>query len=389
MRGYITLDGFADGPTMKNPAKAIVICSLLVVVASGCARTPNVEIGYYLPKSVLSLEVTRVVTCDNDKNPIVASTFVPTVSHTADRSAFRSITLDELDGLLSNSSLTFEFYEDGRLKGINTTSAGRGREFIKSAASLAASLGTLSTEGDIALPGEVGQLTPQSTGQEAPENGKSPNAKLCDHIERTVKGKNKELTLQFGGVVELERCRGGAFPLAAKHQSKVHVDYLGSEGVDLGRITMHATPIGHGGFVRAAIGKDTEPDVALVMREPAAVEIAVTIDGGVFEATQDFWSGTVLMAQCGPEYRIPMPKAALFGEQTFELAVTNSGAVTKLSYTKETGAAEVVGIGQDVLDALGPIAAANAQTAAMKAEADRIAAQQRLVRCRADPENCK
>ena len=374
---------------MKNPAKAIAMCSLLALVASGCARTPNVEIGYYLPESVLSLEVTRVVTCDKDKNPIVASAFIPTVSHSADRSAFKRIALGELDGFLSNSKLTFEFYEDGRLKGINTTSTGRGQEFIKSAASLAASLGGIPKASETAPSVSTEQLTPQSTKIESTENGKSPNEKLCDRIEQAVKGKHKVLTLNYGGVVELSECKGKHLPLVAKHESKVHVDYLRSEGADLGSITVSAKPVGHSDFARSAFENRRPPDVELEMREPAAVNVEVTIDGGVFESTRDFWSGTVLMAQCGREFQIPVPKAALFGEQTFELAVAESGAVTKLSYKKDTGAAEVVGVGQDVLDALGPIARANAQATAMKAEADRIAAQQRLVRCRADPENCK
>ena len=347
------------------------------------------EIGYYLPKSVLSLEVTRAVACDNNKNPIVASAFVASVSHSADRSAFRSIALDELDGFLSNTKLTFEFHEDGRLKGVNTSSEGRGRAFIKGAASLAASLGTLSTPVEIKPPEESGQPVPQSEVQNAQENGKPPNVELCDRIDKAVKGKNKVLTLKFGGVAELKGCKGGAFEVAAKQESQVHVDYLRSKGADLGRIAASASPIGHGDLVRSAIEEGAETDVELAMREPGAVEVEVAVDGGVFEGAQDSWSGTVLMAQCGPEYRIPIPKAALFGEQTFVLAVSKSGAVTKLGYTKDTGAAEVVGVGQDVLDELGPVAAANAQAVAMKAEADRIAALQRLVRCRTDPKNCK
>jgi|GEM_PF-1068016 len=374
---------------MKNLAKAVVIFAVLAVVASGCARTPNVEIGYYLPKSVLSLEVTRVVACDNDRKPVVASAFVPTVWHGADRSAFRSVALAELDGLLSNSKLTFEFHEDGRLKGINTTSTGRGREFIENAASLAASLGTLSTPNKFVPAVQIGPAVVQSQELERLANGKSPNVELCDHIDKAVKGKNKVLTLKFGVVAELEECKGGEYSVVAKQESKVHVDYLRSKGADLGSITASASPIGRGGFVRSAIGKGGEPDVQLAMREPGAVEVEVTVNGGVFEGTGHSWSDTVLMAQCGSEYLIPIPKAALFGEQTFELAVAKSGAVTKLGYTKNTGAAEFVGVGQDVLDELGPVAAANAQAAAMKAEANRIAALQRLVQCRADPKNCK
>ena len=370
---------------MKNLTKPVVICSLLCVVASGCARTPNVKVGYYLSESVVSAEVTRAVTCDNDKNPIVASSFLSTVSHGADRSAFESIPLDELDGFLSNSKLTFEFFEDGRLQGINATSVGRGQNFIKSVAGLAASLGARTLSAD------TPPAAPQGARPGSEENDKPPNVKLCEYIERTVKGKSKVLTLKFGGVLELEGCTGccvNSLLLEAKHESKVHVDYLKEEGVNLGTIRVSARPIEDGNEERVVVGNAGGDAVTVAVRDPASVRVEVTIEDGTFKGTEDSWSGSVLVAQCGKRYSIPVPRSALFGEQAFKLVIAESGAVTRLGYNKDTGAAHVVGIGQDVFDVLGRSAAAKAQTAAMKAEADRIAAQQRLVRCRADPENC-
>lgn len=378
------------GAMMKSRTNAIVTCCLVAIVVSGCARTPPVEIGYYLPKSTLYFEVIRSVTCDKEKKPVIANTFIPKELHSADRSAYRSIALDELDGFLSNSNLTFEFYDDGRLKGINSNSVGRGREFIKSATSLAATL-SLRPESDATTSTvESDQTDPAPATSGKSRNGDSePRERLCRHINNVVKGKHKVLTLTYGRSVEFADDTPVEFDLPAKHESKVHADLLDREGAGLGKITLKATWRTNGGCFRSRPRKGSEFDIALAMREPIAVQLVVEIGEGRFEGTGDRWSGTVLMALTGPVCQIAIPKAALFGERTFELAVGESGAVTKIGYAKVTGATEVVGAGQDTLDAFGPIAATNAQTAALKAEADRIAAQQRLVRCRADPENCK
>lgn len=103
--------------------------------------------------------------------------------------------------------------------------------------------------------------------------------------------------------------------------------------------------------------------------------------------TANLWSGTALVAQHGETYTLPIPRARLFGKQVFAASFDEAGALTSLGYNKDSGAAPLLATIQAGADALNTTAAEEA--AALKSEADVIAAQQRLVSCRADPKNCK
>jgi hypothetical protein len=96
------------------------------------------------------------------------------------------------------------------------------------------------------------------------------------------------------------------------------------------------------------------------------------------------WDTHIVIPQSAT-YKLPIPKAALFGKQTFTLAVSEAGAVTSVGYGKTSATA-------GVLNALGAIAAPEttaAKAAELKAEADLIAQQQRLVICQTKPSDCK
>ena len=165
---------------MRKFLKVCGVGLLIVLLASGCAKTPDISVNYFLPKSDLQLKVFRTVACDAAKNPVVASTVMPTVSHVADMDTPKSIKVAELDGFLSNSNLEFEFYEDGRLKGINTTSTGQGEPILKSAISLVASA---LSHGIMMAPAPVPNGTTENNGEEGP----------CDYIQKTAQGKVRTL----------------------------------------------------------------------------------------------------------------------------------------------------------------------------------------------------
>ena len=86
-------------------------------------------------------------------------------------------------------------------------------------------------------------------------------------------------------------------------------------------------------------------------------------------------------------FAVPIPKAALFGKQTFSLVLAESGRITSLGYGRTAG----------VPGALGATAAAagaettedNTEAAAMKAASDLIAQQQRYNNCKLKPSECK
>jgi hypothetical protein len=100
------------------------------------------------------------------------------------------------------------------------------------------------------------------------------------------------------------------------------------------------------------------------------------------------WSGGVYVPQHGTAYSLPIPEPALFGQQIFELAVEESGAISKVRYAKTggfgaalTGASDALGLLKDETP--------TTEAGRLKAEADVIAQQQRLVACKLNPKECK
>jgi hypothetical protein len=55
---------------------------------------------------------------------------------------------------------------------------------------------------------------------------------------------------------------------------------------------------------------------------------------------------------------LPIPKAALFGGEQFSLTLSESGAVTSLSYGKTSGAPAALGAANSVATTITPPAAA-------------------------------
>ncbi len=96
---------------------------------------------------------------------------------------------------------------------------------------------------------------------------------------------------------------------------------------------------------------------------------------------------STLIVPLARTYQLPIPKPALFGKVAFSLSLADSGRVVEAGYGKTTGAAgalaTITSLGTAELQSL------NAETAAMKAEADFIAQQQRLMNCRLKPAECK
>ena len=328
--------------------------AVLVVGAVGCAHTPDVTMKYYLSASKVTFKVTRTLACDAVNGKIVSTAdAVPTIQAYADRSKpAAEVRIAPLQGWFANSDIKFEFYDDGRLKGINATSTGQGETILKTAIAIATMPRIL---------------------------GSSPKANECAEVLRV--GKQSPISLVYVGDVDVE---------SAAVQS-IQPDTLSRAYLQLLPPNIVA-PI-------CAVVKEVDPaaipasytaregDVLVPMRQPGLVRIRVAAsfdpacDGG-----DPIWDGKVLAGQRGTPYSLPIPRAAMFGKQTFVLAVDPSGAATQIQYATETGVGQALNVLSTGLTELQNEDSKRA--AAARAEADLIAAQQRLVRCRADPKSC-
>jgi len=336
-------------PTARTGMAFVIPC--LTVILCACASTPKVSVGYYLARTEFSIKAIRTIACDNDNKPVIEQQFLPTATFVADTR--ETLPVHKLDGALSNTTAKLSFYSDGRLSGVNASATGQGPAILKSVATVASWI----------LLDQDGARTDHSTA--------------CSYVDKHADDKTKTLTLVYE--TKLNLVSGQATLIEPVLASRLHHGEIKSMIGDLyaavKKTESREKPV--------EIVKTPIRAVMLTLREPAVTTIQVTSSTG-----DEYWSTDVLDAAAGERYSIPIPRAAAFGKQEFEVEVAESGALKSLKYGKDSGVGGAFDALDNVVGALqGPTAAE--QAAALKAEADLIAQQQRLVQCRADPAACK
>lgn len=335
-----------------------IVAALIVAAISlgGCAHTPAVTLGYYLPKSSVSFKVIRTIACDAGDNPIVATTVTPTVKHSADMSNRQTLALSGLRGPFSDSDVKLEFYEDGRLSGVNASSTGQGEAILKTAITLATAVFGL-------------------------DGGTRTHPTECADIK--TYGGGKPLTLTYEGNVDLTKGASDAQPLAPDTASAFYADKFKAI---LGGVCAYM--VGSQAPQAPAQYQWTNGDVLLHLRQPGSATIRLTAGTTNGCEGSEIWNDRVAVAQFGTPYTLPIPAAAMFGKQQFAIGITDAGALKSVQYASNTGAGQVLNVGSVALTALQGDTTAQ-KLADVKAEADLIAQQQRLVGCLADPTTCK
>lgn len=331
-------------------ARAAVI--VVIPLSAACAHTPKVTLGYYLPRSEIHLKVDRVLACSKANRVVEVVAVTPTTRFVADRSKWRPISIADVDGSFADADLKFEFYEDGRLKAVNATTTGKGEDVLKSAISL--------------------------MGMVAFDETRGTDPASCKTI-RNLSGQAKALTLTYEGYIEI--VGDGTVPIEPIVSSAAaHKELAASMGGVCAaiktRMQANAPEISQRG-----------EGARLMLVQPGAATITVTSGGKNSCVESTHWMGEVLAPQFGKEYALPIPKAAMFGKQVFEVSVGESGTLSSVKYGKETGANQALTVLNTALPELQKTTAE--QTAEANEEADKIKALERLAKCRADPASCE
>lgn len=334
----------------------IGLAASLALGLSGCGSLPDAQVSYYQAKSQITVKVTRSVLCDSKNVPLVANTASPSVTHMADLKKARTTNLAGLRGSFTDTDIKFDFYEDGRLRTINASQVGQGDAVVKAATTFATTLAAFDASSALpAFPTE------------------------CTFI-RDVGG-GKPLTLTYEGVVDLSKT--DVQDISADGASAAYAAQLKSVMSNI------CVKVGDAEVpVEMVMYKGVAGDPVVTATQPALVwiEIGARKPGNL--CVTDLWRGRLPVSQMGKEYQIPIPKAKAFGKQTLSVAFTESGAVTSMQYTTNSGAAGALG----TVNALATIAqpeSTSAKTADLKSQADLIVQQQRLLQCQADPKSCK
>lgn len=344
---------------MKSVIPLLTISGLL----AGCATVPEVAYQYYPARALAVASVVQTVDCTADKQALViVNTPEVKTQYEADRTAGPvTINFRQKTEAFSDNSRTFSFFSDGRLKSVNATSTGQGEAILKSVISL------------------VGAVAPLGGG------GTRAAAPLPECTVIANWGGGKPVTLNYKASIDFKSQIDSGTPFRiepAPDSAALHGLLEARLPTLQGFVTPSANEWAGAFFDQPAGSKKNH--VYLKLRKVRNAQLELTAAG------QQIWSGNVLVpdARKEGEYVLPIPHAALFGEQSFAMTLTEAGAIDTITYGKKTGAAGPLNVLTAAATAAAPDTAA-ARAAELKAESDLIVQQQRLARCRAQPDQCQ
>lgn len=340
---------------------------------SACATVPDVTATYYLPKATTSVTVIQSVACNKAGDRLFTRNDAKqTTTFAADTARGHPIEFRKLDGAFSDSNTAINFYDDGRLKGVNAATGGKGDEIAKAAITIVS----------LALPG-------LKFAAAAPP-GKPPKPPTpCEVV--AAWGGGDPVTLSYSASIDYaaDFAAGPASiskDFAADPGSREFHDLIASQLQPMKLIATKPTPLPKRSAYqppRLADGKPDTGNVIIVKVTPGATSTLNAQMGGAA-----FWTGGVSVpASAADDVDLPIPRSALFGKQGFTLALSEAGAVQTLAYSKDTG----LGAALTTAGAIGTEAQpkTDAERAAeLQAQADLIAQQHRIVACTADPTTC-
>jgi hypothetical protein len=360
---------------MAHTKQAIALAAM---VMAGCSTIPDVTVSYYYPKAHTQLQVTLTLACSKDGTQVVPvlSFAAPANSYLTDRSAAGKVRLKDLGGALSDADIAVALSDDGRLKSINATSTGQAGAFVKDAIALAAAV----------LPAGVTPKAPPSDIKE-----------ICKELAK-IGGEKATVTLayvaalDFAGVAEqpIPARKFVIDPASAALEKKLaaagHKSAFSVSGV-VGPALQSAKYGSKDSTDCAAESVKADDGVLIPLNKWSVASLKIT--GTDVSGAHDtlLWTTDIAipLATC---YHLPIPKAPLFGKQNFVLQLSDFGSVQKIEYGNNSGAADATDTATTIAKALKGSTTSD-QTAALKAQADLIAAQTRLAQCVADPTTCK
>ncbi|UVO54921.1 hypothetical protein [Sphingomonas sp. SUN039] len=360
---------------------AITLCAVTV---TGCANTPHATIGYLMARTDAQVTVVRTVKCDKDNHPHIVDLPKLDVSYRADPTAPGTLDTSKLDGAFSDTTLDLKFTADQRLASVNATSTGQGEGILKAALSLASSifLPKANTESGVKPLG-----TPSQTEVE----------QQCAKLTRLF-GDNP-MTIAYTGNIASNRLtddKGIPLPdeqaydfelLPVPQDKQLRSDYSALLGTICVKHTASAQ-------ISAPVTKIASMGnyATLTARQPRPTALQISISNDrkqcpIEDKPIPMWTSALPVGQLGTKYQIPIPHAAVFGKQSFDLVLDDSGALTQLKYGKETGAGQAIAVAQQAVDTAKPSTDAE-RTAAINAEIELRKAQEHRVKCLADPAAC-
>ena len=370
----------------RHPLSAVAVVPVAAVLTA-CASVPDVTVNYRPVQWAMSVAVVHTLTCTNDNQTTVFqsdATLLP-LYFAGPRDDDYSIRLKDLHRFFADSDITLGFTDDGRLKSINQSTLGQGEALVKSAITAAAAVS--------AAPA----MTPQTTGPSdtAPSRpgvfsfdgnvqrnevrtAQAPN--LCPIVRKYSRVAGNQLPQV--SIVQTAVLSAGSLNAQTKpsKDQKALIDELKAANLDLTATVSAALDT-------VELQPIKEPKLSVSANEvPLRLQRMVGLTVKAEDKQDMTWTRSAPVPTTAP-FVLPIPKAALFGKQSFVLVLSESGRISTLGYGTTVGATGALNAVTSAATA--GVTADTAEAAALKAASDLIAQQQRFNTCTLNPSQCQ
>lgn len=338
--------------------KSHIISISLIFLLSGCGSMPDLKVGYYLPKSSLSVTVIQTATCHSENLPILVTDVVLEASYQANTQTLHTIDLNKFGRGPTKTDATANFYDDGRLKSINVSQTGEAKELLTTFVKLIPIAFILGFD-------EKDMIA------------------ACEYLKKMA-AKEKPLSIIHRGHTSFEKGATGIAHVIEMKQATVPDEAFEKLELIFGQIAATYVLPDQKTAVMHVVDKHKGERLTLIQPERALIKVVVNRPDQ--KKLVDF-TGGAWVPQHGTKYDLPIQKSPWFGQNVFALDLSQSGHVTKIQYTGNRGSAELSGVISEAQTQYKDESLQDDLDKA-KAEADLIYQQQRLVKCQADPAEC-
>ncbi|HTW35796.1 MAG TPA: hypothetical protein VMD53_14355 [Rhizomicrobium sp.] len=366
---------------------------------------PSETLTYYFPMAETNVVVTETVGCDAKSTMLVsASSVVAATTYSRDsRPSAKTAKIDysQYGGPFSDADLALSLTSDGRLSGINSTTAGSLGSTIASATTLATTIASVAALYNATVPGKPSKV----------EAIKDACKAIADYAHaKSADGSGKLVTLTY--TVNVLYANGGS-QLTIDEQNNPAGDKLNDDGsIDLmpdpdsvgiheripqieGMYHLSLTGTNSIGSIASWSGYDTwDPArdakdapygyTPIELNKTRPVVLNVMGPDSTIEKSVLIWAGPVSVPTTD-HYPLLVPNGTLFGSQNFTLSLSDDGGIAKLEYSTKSSSSDLVSAGNAIAGAV-PTNAMKASS--IQAQADLIYQQQRLVICKTTPASC-
>lgn len=380
MRRMTLLDTQQTSPPLSRMIAAVAVATLPFF--GGCASIPDVTINYRPVKWTLLVTVAHTITCNRDSTVAIVergATFTPIYSAAPIDSRYQ-IKLKDLDRFFADTDIAISLTDDGRLKSINQATTGQGETIVKSAIAAVATVSAQPLTTLQALQPKAGvSLFRQNVFEQQAKEAKPTT--VCGIVSKyRVAAADKLPQVSLVQTALVNAASGNSVNAKPSKDQEALLDELRAAALDL-RIE-----------VTTGLGKEELQPIAkladTVSRDevPLALQRMVSLSTSVKDVQGTIGSKSIPVATTDI-FVVPIPKAALFGKQSFSVTLAESGRITNIGYGRTTGVPGALGAVTAVAGA--ETTEDNIEAAAMKAAADLIAQQQRYNNCKLKPSECK